>query len=49
VVETRLAFGARTRLDGVDGYFARVAGLDATFVVLRPGVDAVLAAVQSAQ
>ena len=46
-VETRLTFGARTQLDGVDGYFARAAGLDATFFVLRPGVDAVVAAVQS--
>ncbi len=46
-VETRLTFGARTQLDGVDGYFARAAGLDATFFVLRPGVDAIVAAVQS--
>jgi hypothetical protein len=45
-VETRLTFGARTQLDGVDGYFARAAGVDATFVVLRPGVDAIVAAVQ---
>jgi hypothetical protein len=43
--ETRLTFGARTQVDGVDGYFARAAGLDATFVVLGPGVEAVLAAV----
>lgn len=45
-VETRLTFGARTQLDGVDGYFARAAGLDATFVVLRSGVDAVLSALR---
>jgi hypothetical protein len=41
--ETRLTFGALTQVDGVDGYFARASGLDATFFVLRPGVDAILA------
>jgi hypothetical protein len=45
--EARLTFGAPARIDGVDGYFARAGGLDATFFVLKPGVDALLAAVAS--
>jgi hypothetical protein len=43
--ETRLTFGATTQIDGADGYFARAAGLDATFFVLDAGVDALLASV----
>jgi hypothetical protein len=41
---TRLWFGASTNVDGEGGYFARVSGLDATFFVLRPAVDAAIAA-----
>jgi len=42
VTETRLTFGAQTQVDGESGYFARAAGLDATFLVLGPGVEALL-------
>jgi hypothetical protein len=40
-----LTFGAATQVDGVAGYFARAAGLDATFFLLGPGVDTLLASV----
>ncbi len=47
VTETRLTFGAPTQVDGVDGYFARAAGLDATFFVLKPAVETMIEAVAS--
>jgi hypothetical protein len=47
-VDTHLVFGAAATLDGVDGYFARASGLDVTFFVLRPGVEALLAAAEPA-
>lgn len=42
--ETRVVVGAETKVDGADAYFARVAGVDATFAVPSPTVDAILAA-----
>jgi hypothetical protein len=42
VVETRIAIGAPTRDASSEGYFARVAGVDATFVVRKDAVNAIL-------
>jgi hypothetical protein len=42
--ETRIAIGAATRVNGADAYFARVAGVDATFAVPHRAVAALLAA-----
>jgi hypothetical protein len=36
--------GAPTRVGARDAYFARVSGVDATFAVARPGIDAILGA-----
>jgi hypothetical protein len=41
-VDTHLSLGAATRVDEADGYFARVAGLDATFFVPKQVVDSIL-------
>jgi hypothetical protein len=41
-VTTHVAVGAPTRVDGSDAYFARVAGVDATYAVPRAPVDAIL-------
>jgi hypothetical protein len=41
--ETRITVGAPTRVDGLDAYFARIAGVDATFAVPKAAVGAVLA------
>jgi hypothetical protein len=40
--ETHLAIGAETTVDGAPAYFARAAGLDATFAVPRARVTAIL-------
>jgi len=40
--ETRLTFGAPVHESAVDGYFARASGVDATFLVPRHLVDAIL-------
>ena len=45
--ETRLSFGAPTQLDGATGYYARAAGLDATFFVMGAGVDAMIGVLSS--
>jgi hypothetical protein len=42
--ETRLVFGAPVHETSLDGYFARASGVDATFLVPRHLLDAVLAA-----
>jgi hypothetical protein len=42
--ETRLTFGAPVHESAVDGYFARASGVDATFLVPRHLVDAILGA-----
>jgi hypothetical protein len=44
--EKRITFGAETRLDGGDVYFARVSGIDATFAVAAPVVASILAALE---
>jgi hypothetical protein len=41
---TDIVVGAPTRVGTRDAYFARVSGVDATFAVARPGVDAILGA-----
>jgi len=41
-VDTRVSVGATTRVDEADGYFARAAGLDATFFVPKQVVDSIL-------
>ena len=41
-VDTHIAIGAPARVDSIDGYFARAAGVDATFVVPKNAVNAVL-------
>jgi hypothetical protein len=41
---TDIVVGAPTRVGTSDAYFARVSGVDATFAVARPGVDAILGA-----
>ncbi len=41
-VETRISFGASVHESAMDGYFARVAGVDATFLVPRHLVSAIL-------
>jgi hypothetical protein len=38
---TRITIGAPTRVDSVDSYFARVSGVDATFVVPQKAVAAI--------
>jgi uncharacterized protein DUF4340 len=40
--ETRIAIGAITPIDGADAYFVRASGIDATFVVRRGAVSAIL-------
>lgn len=40
--ETRIVVGAAARIDGADGYFARVSGIDATFAVPRRVVAAIV-------
>ena len=42
LVDTRITVGAPTEVDGAPGYFARAAGLDATFVVPRARIAAIL-------
>lgn len=42
LAETHLIIGAATRVDEADGYFARVAGVDATFFVPRHVVDSIV-------
>jgi hypothetical protein len=41
---TNIVVGAPTRVGTSDAYFARVSGVDATFAVARPGIDAILGA-----
>jgi hypothetical protein len=41
---TRIAIGAPVAVDGIDSYFARVRGVDATFAVPKAPVDALLSA-----
>jgi hypothetical protein len=41
-VETRITVGAETQVDGAAAYFARTAGLDATFAVPKATVAAIL-------
>ncbi len=41
-VETRIAIGAPTGVGASGGYFARVSGVDATFVIPKTLVDAIL-------
>jgi hypothetical protein len=41
---TDIVVGAPTHIGALDGYFARVSGVDATFAVARAGVDAILRA-----
>jgi hypothetical protein len=48
-VDTRLTVGAATQVDGVQGYFARADGVNATFIVPKRDVDAVLAVVSRAE
>jgi hypothetical protein len=43
-IETRIAIGAPTRDGTSDAYFARIAGVDATFDVPRAVVSAILEA-----
>jgi hypothetical protein len=43
-VTTRITIGAPVQVDGVDSYFARVRGVDATFAVPKAPVDALLSA-----
>ena len=45
--DTRVSIGAATRVDEADGYFARVAGLDATFFVPKQIVDSITALLAS--
>jgi Domain of unknown function (DUF4340) len=45
--DTRVSIGAATRVDEADGYFARVAGLDATFFVPKQIVDSIIALLAS--
>lgn len=40
--ETRIAIGAPTHSAGIDAYFARVSGVDATFAVPRQPIDTLL-------
>jgi hypothetical protein len=40
--ETHIAIGAATEVDGVPSYFARVSGVDATFLVPEARVEAIL-------
>jgi hypothetical protein len=40
--ETRIAIGAPTRVGSVDAYFARIAGVDATYAVPRAAVKGLL-------
>jgi hypothetical protein len=42
--ETRIVVGGPAKVDGADAYFARVAGVDATFAVPASVVSAILAA-----
>jgi hypothetical protein len=42
LVETRIVVGAETEVDGAAAYFARAAGLDATFAVPKARVTAIL-------
>jgi len=42
LVDTRITVGAPTEVDGAPGYFARAAGLDATFIVPRARIAAIL-------
>jgi hypothetical protein len=39
-----LSIGAPVSVDGIDGYYARAAGVDATFIVPKHAVDAIVAA-----
>jgi hypothetical protein len=39
-----VSIGAPTSVDGIDGYYARAAGVDATFIVPKHAVDAIVAA-----
>jgi Domain of unknown function (DUF4340) len=39
-----LSIGAPAEVDGIDGYYARAAGVDATFIVPKHAVDAIVAA-----
>jgi hypothetical protein len=41
-VDMRITIGAPTEVDGAPGYFARAAGLDATFIVPRARIAAIL-------
>jgi hypothetical protein len=41
-LETRIVVGAETQVDGVDAYFARVSGIEATFDVPKGRVTAIL-------
>ena len=45
-VVTRISIGAPTRNGATDAYFARVAGVDATFAVPRGAVTAILDALR---
>jgi hypothetical protein len=47
--ETRIVVGAAARIDGADGYFARVSGIDATFAVPQRVVAAVVDALWRGQ
>jgi hypothetical protein len=40
--ETRIVVGAPARVDGTEVYFARASGIDATFVIPRGAVNAIL-------
>ena len=39
-----LSIGAPAVVDGIDGYYARAAGVDATFIVPKHAIDAIVAA-----
>jgi hypothetical protein len=39
-----VSIGAPASVDGIDGYYARAAGVDATFIVPKHAVDAIVAA-----
>jgi hypothetical protein len=41
---TDIVVGAPTRVGTTDAYFARVSGINATFAIGRPGIDAILGA-----
>jgi hypothetical protein len=45
-LETRIAVGAPTQVDGADAYFARVTGVDATFAVPKARVTAIVDALR---